>query len=499
MQKYHKASSAKKFFGVKDSVVKFFCTLAFFFCFFTFQFSNSKSEDQTPRIFSCNISDTEISRLLEQVRIGNKPQIRAMDDCRKSNRSLFAQIINLDPEYFQFASDYLKNDEVFISKFVTLNPKILKHISPRLKGDRFFMKKMTEIYPDALKYASPNLSDSRGFMLKMIDINPKNFAYCSYRLQNDKKVALLALKKSGKMLKFASDELQDNREIVVQAIKSYSLSISFASERLQKDPAIKKLSKQIDYSFIANFGRFLQENYGGLKVGPDGARGYHIVNMAKLFPEKQLSYQPYISKWEQIYKNGVETKDIKLTTINAIDGGWKVDFEEYPELIKEIENIFTINQVDQNTIDSLSAVSLWEVSTNPTVLAFNLYLLRNIENRYLDASASNVVSLTAIARQIGDEKKGKKWEININDAIYDTNLRMSLSYKSGHKRYKIWDIYQNGDDDKNPKILFKVEDKDGEYFDLFGKQLNNRYASIYKGGGYAMEINLFEDLNIVAN
>ncbi len=69
---------------------------------------------------------------------------------------------------------------------------------------------------------------------------------------------------------------------------------------------------------------------------------------------------------------------------------------------------------------------------------------------------------------------------------------MSVAYKGGHKRYRIWDIYQTSKKDKNPKILFKVEDRDGEYFDLFAKQLNDRYASIYKGGGYAMEINLFE-------
>jgi hypothetical protein len=354
------------------------------------------------------------------------------------------------------------------------------------------MFKMAKIYPEALKYGSTQLIDNKRFMTKMIEINPKNFVYASPRLQDDKDVVLLTIKSNGKMLKFVSDRLQDDKEIVIEAIKSFSLASKFASPRLQKDPEIIKMTKKNDYKFLENFDQFLKENYGGLGVGPEGVRGYHIVNIAKFFPEKQKIYQPYISKWERVYKNGLETKDLKLSATSTQVIGWKDVFQDYPELIKAVENIFITNQVDANTIDALNAVSFWEVSQKPRVVAFDLYLLREIDNKYLSSDVSNVVSLSAIARWKNSKGKHKEWEINVVESTFDADLKMSVAYKNGHKRYKIWDIYQVNKKDKNPKILFKVEDKDGEYFDLFAKQSNDRYASIYKGGGYAMEINLFE-------
>jgi hypothetical protein len=447
--------------------------------------SNTYSQDT---IIACDVSDQEIAYLLYQIKIDNKPPIRAMDDCKKANHHLFAQIIGANPDYFQFASDSLKDDEVFISKFVAINPQILKYISERLSNDEFFIFKMAKIYPEALQYASPQLIDNKKFIKKMIGINPKNFIYGSTRLQNDEEIVVSAVRSNGKMLKFASDQIQDDKKVVIEAVKSYSLAAKFASERLQKDREVKKMAKKIDYSFLENFDQFLKENYGGLVVGTNGARGYHIVNMAKSFPEKQIIYQPYVTKWERVYENGVETNDLKLTAQSTQIIGWKDVFKDYPQLIKAVENIFIANRIDANTIDALNVVSFWEVSKTPKVVVFDLYLLRQIDNKYLSADVSNVVSLSAIAK----EKKNKKWEINVVESTLDADLKMSVSYRNGHKRYRVWDIYQINNKDKNPKILFKVEDKDGEYFDLFTKQINDRYASVYKGGGYAMEINLFD-------
>ncbi|MFT6105841.1 MAG: hypothetical protein ACJA0S_000589 [Rickettsiales bacterium] len=456
----------------------------------------SQSYSANKKITPCNITIRETAYLLDKAEKGDKVYIRALEICKKSNRELFSKLINIDPYYFKFASKDLKNDEVFISKFVTMNPDILKYTSSKLLGNEHFMTKMTRLFPNALKYSAPELMNKRGFVKNMVRMNPRNFSYASYRLQDDKEIALLALKKSGKMLKFASDRLKDDEEIVIQAIESFNLSIDFSSDRLQKKPKIKKLASQIDYSFIEKLDNFLKKNYGGLGVGPKSSRGYHIVNMALYFDKNNINYNPYVTKWEQVYKNGIGTNDIMLDTKSVNDGGWKVDFDEYPELIKEIEKIFYRSKIDQNTIDALNAVSLWKVSTKPLVLAFNLYLLRKINDPYVGKEASNIILLTAIAKKI--DQTDKAWEISIVDVIFDANLKMDVRYPSGHRRYKIWDIYTEDENDKNPKILFKVEDANSEYFELFSKQINNRYASIYKGGGYSMEINLFEDLNIIS-
>ena len=459
-----------------------------FFLLLFFSICNSYSSDKKV-VLACDISVQESLYLLNQVRIDNKPLIRSMDDCKKSNRYFIAKVISINPYYFKFAADSLKDDEVFISKFVAINPGILQHISSRLADDQFFMFKMAKIYPEALKYASGRLLNNRGFMIKMININPKNFIYASDRLQNDKTLVLLAVKKNGKMLKFASDYIQNDKDVVIESIQSYNLAINFASQRLQNNKQIKKIASKINYGFLNNFDLFLKENYGGLDVGPKGYRGYHIVNMAKFFPEKQIVYKPYLTKWERVYKNGVATNKFEL--ISKMDQlfDWRSAFKNYPNLMKKIEDIFFMNRVDDNTVDALNLVSFWLVSKNPKVIAFDMYLLRKIDGVYFDVDIANVVALSAIAK----EKENKEWEINIVQAIFDADLKMSIAYKNGHKRYKIWDIYQENEKSKDLKILFKVEDEDGEYFDLFTKQLNDRYISIYKGGGYAMDINLFSE------
>jgi hypothetical protein len=465
-----------------SSITKFFL----FFFFLQFFFPNSAiSSDKV--VLSCDVSKEETEFLLSYVKKGNRPQIRSMDECKKANRKLFAKIIDVDPRYFGFASDSLKDDQAFIGKFVAQNPIILNYISNRLKADRFFMSKMMRVYPHALKYASPKLTDNKGFMADMINLNPRNFQFASYRLQADKNIALLAVKNSGKMLKYASDNLQDDKEVVLEAIKSYNLSINFASIRLQDDREMQKLSNTISYNFLSNFDYFLRNNYKGIAVGPGGSRGYHIVNMAKFSPELQAIYRPYVTKWERVYENGVETSDLRLAVKDVNNFGWELDFIDYPDLTQNIKDIFAANLVDENTVSALNTISLWQVSDEPEVVAFNLYLLRQADNKYLKSNFANITSLTAIARL----KDNYEWEISIVDAIFDADLQMNIAYKSGHKRYKIWDIYKDGENDKEPKILFKVEDKDAEYFELFVKQLNGRYASIYRGGGYAMNITPF--------
>src|SRR5690606_2575351 len=116
---------------------------------------------------------------------------------------------------------------------------------------------------------------------------------------------------------------------------------------------------------------------------------------------------------------------------------WKSDFKKYPELIKQIEEIFRQNQVDENTVDYLSTNYLWEVSRKPEILVFNLYLLREVEDRFLRPNFANVTEFTAIAY-----KTKKEWLITIVNSIFDVDMEMDVRFKNGHKRYIIWDFYK---------------------------------------------------------
>jgi hypothetical protein len=473
---------------------------------------------------SCKITKEETSYLLKQTKLDKKPYIRSLPECKRSNHLLMAQIININPEYLEFASDSLKDDEFFIGKMFSTSPKILKYSSNRLKSDQFFMSRMAIINPKALRYASEQIKDSKSFMKKMIKSNPDNFLYASRRIQNDKKISLMAIEGNGMMLKFSSSKLQNNKKFVTVAIKSNVMAISFASDKLKKDPEIQALTKQINYYFLNNFERFLRDNYSGLPIGPEGYRGYKIVNMAKLHKKSQLINRPYPTKWQQIYRNGVETNEVKFENNLPEKRGWKSDFIDYPELTKDIEAIFSSNNVDQNTINSLQTTSLWKFPDDPEALVFNLYLSRKVSNSYFDGKIFNITSKIRYndkeaediseeaekedeKEKIGKEEEDKeikkknqiprKWLISIADSNFDINLKMDIASKKGHKRYEIWDLYVKNKEDKNPKIIFRIEDTDYEYFETYAKQINNRYIPIFQGGGNVMETNLFEDFKIV--
>ena len=67
------------------------------------------------------------------------------------------------------------------------------------------------------------------------------------------------------------------------------------------------------------------------------------------------------------------------------------------------------------------------------------------------------------------------------------NIGLTLLFEDNHKSYEFWDIY-NQNNLKDPAIIFKVEDRNSEYFEIFFRQINNRYYKLYKGGGYNFDI-----------
>jgi len=182
-----------------------------------------------------------------------------------------------------------------------------------------------------------------------------------------------------------------------------------------------------------------------------------------------------------VLEDGKMVNEYKLISGNSY-AGWKKSFKKYPLLVKQVEEILLKNRVDQNTIDSLTVTSLWKISPDSRVLAFDLYLLRSVNDIYHKSNFANVTSLSIIAK-----KDNKKWLITIVDAIFDVDIEMDVRFRNGHAKYQIWDLYESFYDDSYLKVLYKVEGKDEEYFELFVEQPNGKYVSVYKGGGYNID------------
>ena len=73
------------------------------------------------------------------------------------------------------------------------------------------------------------------------------------------------------------------------------------------------------------------------------------------------------------------------------------------------------------------------------------------------------------------ENKNSRWNLSVIEAIFDSETRMNPTFKNGHKRYILWDLYKTQKDDTNPKLIYRVEDQVKDYFVIFARQKNNKY------------------------
>ncbi len=506
------------------------------------------------------ISKSKTKLILRDLNIG-KFDITELSFCQKRSYNLFIELIKINPDYLIYADDTIKSDQLFIKSYVKEYPEILKYITFDLRLNKIFFKEIAQIYPDALEYAAIAILDNNAFMRDLIDINSKNFLYASERLRGDFEFVLSVVRKDGDNLKYASDKLRDNRKIVIAAINSYLPAANYASFRLKnKDEDIKNLLKSFQNAkFLNNIESFLRNQYSGILVGPNGSRGYRIVNQAKYLKQKALINKDDYLRWRSVSKSKDDNK-IFITATDLKRMSWKFDLKEYPKLTKKIDKILN-KYLDKKTADGLFVTSMWQISKNPEILVIDLDLVRNIRNIYNKSTNSNTSYVTLIAftsdttnddnindvKQNGEEeifsiedkkdkaiesvdnkeKKGvlkkmrniltkkiskdkelpedenlksqidktnninnainKEWFITIISSNFDVDLKNNILFEDNRKSYEFWDIY-NQNNLKDPAIIFKVEDRNSEYFEIFFRQINNRYYKLYKGGGYNFDI-----------
>lgn len=77
------------------------------------------------------------------------------------------------------------------------------------------------------------------------------------------------------------------------------------------------------------------------------------------------------------------------------------------------------------------------------------------------------------------DNENSNWDLSVIEAIFDQETKIDPIYRNGHKKHLVWDLYKTNKEDLDPKIIFKVEDKMNEYFEVFARQKNNKYKLIY--------------------
>lgn len=467
-------------FTIKNQRAKWLitATLNIFFIFFsTTSYAIPESYNAIFISEDCSVKNDVMDKILAEVKKKDPEAINSLTGCLKSNRKLIFQVALIDPAQFQYAADILREDENFIYRLIKTNPEILKYVAPQLRLNEEFMKLSTYLNRDSLQYADPKLLDNKLFMSKMIVIDYKNYIFASNRLKEIPELAKMALNDNGLYLANAPEKIRDNKELVKVAISSNIAALQYASERLKKDKELQKLAKKSSIISEEKLEEFLQKNYlddsGEKNIGPV------ISNRLKFFPKNKIVDRNYITKWQKLFKydNNSLKEEVHLISADSHNyaTSWKEDFKKYPDLIKKIEEFFLSHQIDQSTIDSLSTTYLFKVKSNPLTLVFNLYLLRDSGDDELGPDFANVTSLTAIM-----QKSKNKWKTTVVQVIFDSEVKMDIAFKDGHKKFDLWDLYLVDKKDKNPKVIFKTEERFREFFEIFEEQNGGKYQSIYK-------------------
>jgi hypothetical protein len=299
--------------------------------------------------------------------------------------------------------------------------------------------------------------------------------FASDRLKEIPEFAKLAFKDNGLLLANAPAKIKSDKALVTIAVKSNSAALEFADDSLREDATLQKLAAQkSSIKSREDLAQFLQKNY----LNDSNAKhvGTVIDNRTKHFAKNKIIDRNYVTKWQRSFDNR-NNDDLRLIAVDVRNYPilWKDDFKKFPLLVTKIEKFLRNHKVDQNTIDSLSTTYFWKVKKNPQTVVFNLYLVRDSKDIELGPKFGNVTSLTAIA-----QKHGEDWDLTVVEVIFDSEMRVELAYDNGHKKFNLWDLYVVNKSDKNPKIIFKVEDKFRDYFQIFEEQNNGKYQMIYE-------------------
>jgi len=429
----------------------------------------------------CQEKEKYYQIILNEVSKENSAFIDKLPECFKQDRKLLIKALTIDPNQFQFASEIIHNDKMFIERAIKINADILKFVSPEVKSDENFMEDAIYINRDSLKYCSWSLLDNKLFMKKMIDLDSNNYQFASDRIKSMVDFAQPVLIDNGSQLKFAPPNVKANREMVKLAIESDRSAIEFANPKIANEPEIIALAKtEKPFIDLDDFNKYIEKNY--IIYHDKKNLGKIFENKAKLFSKNKLIDRNFIAKWNK--KNTIERNNdgqpnevwniINLENRN-FQNRWKDDFKEYPDLIKKIEKFFAKRKIAPEIIEDLRTTYLWKIKNEPKTIAFNLYSLNPSTDDILTNNFVNVTSITAIAQKHND-----KWQISIIDVIFNREIKIDPVYYGGHKKYILWDLFKINENDKNPKIIFKIEGAINDYMELYEEQINGKYRSTLK-------------------
>ena len=209
-----------------------------------YQITPNKNTEQINTQTKKDIEQGMTFRFHYQQMIGEKryqyaKEFTICDSLQQSKEFLKSFYEAAGSEYFQYASEELKNDKDFISKLI--------------KGDVFY-----------LEQANPKIRSDREIIIQAVQLHGYALQFSSEELQSEYEIVKLAVLSDPLSIQFASSELRNNKELLKLAMDSDIAALQYAGPILQNDKeimSVANLSKALDHKRPSNFISKILPNY----------------------------------------------------------------------------------------------------------------------------------------------------------------------------------------------------------------------------------------------
>lgn len=444
------------------------------------------------------------------------------------NKPFMTKMIEFDSQNYKFASDRLRSSLELAEIAFKDNGLMLKYAPYPLKNDEKFVKLAIESDARALEFASKKLREDKKLIELANDQNQnidleklKQFIFKHYYQKSNKKNLDDEIVNQAK---FHSKKQIFNRNFITKWQKKLGEIDPVHRNFKEEWKLINAESKNYQNNFkedLKNYPKLIEKITNFLtkhRVDINTIDNLKTTFLWKVSDKPlTLAFNIYFLRDSADNDLGSEFANITSLTIIASDNSKPTEKNNNSE--KKLENNNNqqqdINDIDNNK--TFNYQKLFELIANQDQTRSNY----NNEDDFEDEEEISKIALTAEENQEDDivndqkksdkepkkdsqantkkpekkkttnpkksnkianeikENKDTKWSLSVIEAIFDSETKVDSIYRNGHKKYILWDLFKSEKNDKNPKIIFKVEDAMNDYFEVFARQNNGKYKIIF--------------------
>jgi len=456
---------------------------------------------------------------MEEMTYINRDALRFAGWSLLDDKPFMTKMIDYDSQNYQYASDRIRSIPEIAQMAIRDNGLMLKYAPFTLKNDEEIVKKAIDADISSLQFASKKLREKPELIALAQDDNKKiniekinDFIKKHYLEKNDKKNLEDIIVNQGK---FHQKRILINHNYLTKwqkrfgevdpvfhnykeewrliSVDSRNYQTNFKEDLKAYPKLVNKIVKflkkhRIDDNTIDNLKTtFLWKisdkpltlafNLYFLRDSSDADLGASFANITSLTAIVRDTSKPIVSnnKKQDKTKNIKDDKNTQqlTTSANDTDNSLENNLNQDDEILdleaQEEEEIILSDEENQEDEEDKKDIKKDAKKTKK----------KNTQKTKENKKSKEKIKAKNTKNKIL-ESENANWNLSVIETIFDSETKLSETYKNGHKRYILWDLFKLDRKDKNPLLIFVVEDEFKNYFEIYAPQKNQKYKLLLK-------------------